>query len=61
MLAMYRSRTVLARSCAHLQRRLLTQQASPLQETSNVREIHKLMAEVRGDHPQRLKVLMPSE
>jgi len=42
-------------------RRQLTQQASPLQETNAVREIHKLMAEVRGAHPQKLKLSMPSE
>ncbi|SPO31810.1 related to acyl-coa thioester hydrolase [Ustilago trichophora] len=40
--------------------RQLTQQASPLQETNAVREIHKLMAEVRGAHPQKLKLSMPT-
>ncbi|SNX88049.1 related to acyl-coa thioester hydrolase [Melanopsichium pennsylvanicum] len=45
--------------CSQLQRRL-TQQASPLQETNAVREIHKLMAEVRGAHPQKLKLSMPT-
>lgn len=46
--------------CHQLQRQL-TQQASPLQETNAVREIHKLMAEVRGTHPQKLKLSMPSK
>ncbi len=40
--------------------RQITQQASPLQETNAVREIHKLMAEVRGTHPQKLKLSMPT-
>ena len=35
--------------------------ASPSQETENVREIHKLMAQVRSTYPQRLKVRMPSK
>jgi acyl-coenzyme A thioesterase 9 len=46
--------------CVRLHRNL-TNQASPLQETNAVREIHKLMAEVRGAHPQKLKLSMPSK
>ncbi|ETS61503.1 hypothetical protein PaG_04250 [Moesziomyces aphidis] len=45
--------------CVRLHRNL-TNQASPLQETNAVREIHKLMAEVRGAHPQKLKLSMPT-
>ncbi|KAJ1036119.1 hypothetical protein NDA18_000262 [Ustilago nuda] len=40
--------------------RTLTQQASPLQETTAVGEIHKLMAQVRGVYPQKLKRSIPT-
>uniref|UniRef100_V5EPH4 Acyl-coa thioesterase n=2 Tax=Kalmanozyma brasiliensis (strain GHG001) TaxID=1365824 RepID=V5EPH4_KALBG len=53
------SRAPSLQSCRQF-RRHLTQQASPLQETNAVREIHKLMAEVRGAHPQKLKLSMPT-
>ncbi|KAN0064085.1 hypothetical protein ACQY0O_003249 [Thecaphora frezii] len=34
--------------------------ASPMQQTQNVRAITELMAEVRGTHPHRIKVQMPT-
>ncbi|PWZ00405.1 Thioesterase/thiol ester dehydrase-isomerase [Testicularia cyperi] len=58
------SRTVRSQVRALVQQRqlqrTLTNQASPVQETDNVRQINRLMAEVRGNHPQKLKVRMPT-